>query len=43
MLIEYHFEIHYTKGMDNARADTLSRKAKLQSDKKPLGALLQRD
>jgi len=29
MLIEYHFEIQYTKGIDNARADTLSRKAKL--------------
>jgi len=25
------------------RADTLSRKAKLQNDKKPLGALLQKD
>jgi len=43
MLIEYHFEIQYTKGTDNARADALSRKAKLQSDKKLLGALLQRD
>jgi len=29
MLTEYHFEIQYTKGIDNARADTLSRKAKL--------------
>ena len=29
ILIEYHFEIQYTKGTDNARADTLSRKAEL--------------
>jgi len=29
MLIEYHFEIQYTKGIDNARVDALSRKAKL--------------
>ena len=31
MLIEYYFKIQHTKGIDNARADTLSRKAKLQS------------
>ena len=29
MLIEYHFKIQYTKGIENTRADTLSRKAKL--------------
>jgi len=29
MLIEYHFKIQHTKGTDNARADALSRKAKL--------------
>jgi len=29
MLIKYHFEIQYTKGIDNAQADALSRKAKL--------------
>ena len=29
MLIEYYFEIQYTKGTDNARANALSRKAKL--------------
>ena len=29
MLIKYHFKIQYTKGTDNARADALSRKAKL--------------
>ena len=40
MLTEYHFEIQYTKGTDNARADALSRKAKLQNNEKPLGALL---
>ena len=43
MLIEYHFEIQYTKGIDNTQADALSRKAKLQSNKKLLGALLQKD
>jgi len=29
MLIEYYFEIQYTKGIDNTRADALSRKAEL--------------
>jgi len=29
MLIEYHFKIKYIKGTDNARVDTLSRKAEL--------------
>ena len=29
MLVEYYFEIQYTKGIENARADALSRKAKL--------------
>jgi hypothetical protein len=29
MLIEYHFKIYYTKGIENIRADELSRKAKL--------------
>ena len=43
MLIEYYFKIQHTKGTDNARADTLSRKAKLQNNKKPLGALLRKD
>jgi len=43
MLIKYYFKIQHTKGIDNARADALSRKAKLQSNKKPLGALLRRD
>jgi len=43
MLTEYHFEIQHTKGTDNARADALSKKAKLQSNEKLLGALLQKD
>jgi len=29
MLIEYYFKIQYTKGTENARVDTLSRKAEL--------------
>jgi len=29
MLVEYHFEIEYTKGIDNARVDALSRKVEL--------------
>jgi len=29
MLIKYYFKIQHTKGTDNARADALSRKAKL--------------
>ena len=43
MLAEYYFKIQYTKGIDNTRANALSRKAKLQNDKKPLGALLRKD
>ena len=40
MLLEYYFKIQYIKGTNNIRVDTLSRKAKLQNNKKPLGALL---
>ena len=29
MLIEYYFKIKYIKGIDNTRADTLSKKVKL--------------
>jgi len=29
MLAEYYFKIKYTKGIDNARVDVLSRKAEL--------------
>ena len=43
MLIEYYFKIQYTKGTKNARADTLSRKAKLQNNKKLLEAILYKD
>ena len=43
MLTEYYFEIQYTKGIDNARVDALSRKAKLQNDEKLLGAILRKD
>ena len=43
MLIEYYFKIQYTKGTKNVRVDALSRKAELQNNKKPLGALLQKD
>ena len=43
MLIEYYFEIQYTKGTENARVDILSRKAELQNDEKLLGAMLRKD
>ena len=43
MLIEYHFEIKYTKGTDNIRVDILSRRAELQGNEKPLGAVLRQD
>ena len=29
MLIEYYFKIEHVKGIDNAKADTLSKKAEL--------------
>jgi len=29
MLVEYYFEIKYIKGIDNVKADVLSRKAEL--------------
>ena len=40
MLVEYYFEIKYVKGMDNVRADILSRKAELQSSTKLLDVML---
>ena len=43
MLIKYYFEIQYTKGTKNVRADALSRKAELQNNKKPLGVMLRKD
>jgi len=32
MLAEYYFKIKYIKGIDNIKADMLSRKAKLQGN-----------
>ena len=43
MLIEYYFEIQYTKGTKNIQADVLNRKAKLQNNKKLLGVMLKKD
>ena len=43
MLIEYYFKIKYVKGIDNAKADILSRKAELQGREKPLDAILRLD
>ena len=43
MLIEYYFEIEYIKGINNARADILSKKAELQGREKPLDAILRLD
>ena len=43
MLIEYYFKIEHIKGMDNTRADILSRKAELQSSIKPLDVMLRID
>ena len=43
MLAEYYFKIQYTKGIENVRVDTLSRKAELQNNKKLLGAMLKKD
>ena len=43
ILTEYYFKIQYTKGTKNARVDALSRKAKLQNNKKLLGAILCKD
>ena len=43
MLIEYYFEIQYTKGTKNVRVDVLSRKAKLQNNEKLLGVILRKD
>ena len=43
ILIEYYFKIQYTKGTKNVRVDILSRKAKLQNNKKLLGVILKKD
>ena len=43
ILIEYYFKIQYTKSTKNVRVDILSRKAKLQNNKKLLGVILKKD
>ena len=43
MLIEYYFKIQYTRGTKNIKVDVLSRKAKLQNNKKLLGVILRKD
>ena len=39
MLAEYYFKIKHVKGLNNARADALSRKKELQKSDKVSGAL----
>ena len=39
MLAEYHFKIKHVKGSDNAKADALSKKEKLQKNDKVSRAL----
>jgi len=43
MLAKYYFKIKYIKGIDNVRADALSKKIKLQDNKKVKGAILRKD
>jgi len=43
MLAEYYFKIEYIKGTDNTRVDVLSRKAKLQDNKKVKKVILRID
>ena len=43
ILTEYYFEIEYIKGIDNAKADTLNRKAELQGSEKLSNAILRID
>ena len=40
MLVKYYFKIEYVKDINNIGADILSRKAKLQSNKKLLDVML---
>ena len=43
MVTKYYFKIQYTKGIENTGVDTLSRKVKLQNNKKLLGVILYKD
>ena len=43
ILTEYYFKIQYTKGTKNIKVDILSRKAKLQNNKKLLEVILKKD
>ena len=43
MLVEYYFKIKYIKGIDNIRADILSKKAELQNNIKLLDIILRID
>ena len=43
MLVEYYFKIKHIKGIDNARANTLSRKAELQGKEKIKGVIFRMD
>ena len=43
ILSKYYFEIKYISKADNIKADTLSRKAELQGNKRPLGVILKLD
>ena len=40
MLVKYYFKIEYVKGINNIRADILSKKAELQDSKKLLNTIL---
>jgi len=43
MLVKYYFKIEHIKGIDNVRANALSRKAELQDNKKVKGVILRMD
>ena len=43
MLSEYHFKIEHISGKDNEKVDIFSKRAELQGNKKPLGAILRLD
>jgi len=43
MLAEYYFKIKHVKELNNVKADTLSRKKKLQKNNKMLGTLFKKN